>query len=197
MTIAPNARHALVGALVAGALAVGAPSALASANAPVRVTVDRTRVDTRLGERFHFTSTVSVPAGHRGGGLVAHLNVVSLRSGVEVDPEDWSSDRTRYLPDLRAGQSATLAWSVKAVNDGDFTVYVVALPAREAGGGDPLAVSPRVAVHVAARTTLNSGGVVPLAVGLPALVGFATLAARRRRRGPQEARGGPSAAGQP
>ena len=35
-------------------------------------------------------------------GLVAHLNVVGLSSGIYVDPEDWSEERTKYLPPLGA-----------------------------------------------------------------------------------------------
>jgi hypothetical protein len=36
--------------------------------------------------------------------------------------------------------------------------------------------------HVAKRTTLNSGGVVPLALGIPALLGALTFTIRTRRR---------------
>ena len=60
--------------------------------------------------------------------LIAHLNVLSLRSGVYIDPEDWSSNRTRYLPPIPAGGSLTLTWRLQAVNAGSIGVYVAVLP---------------------------------------------------------------------
>jgi hypothetical protein len=73
---------------------------------------------------------------------------------------------------------------LKAVTGGEAGVYVVVLPGRSpetAPGG--LAVSAAVDVRIAERRTLNSGGVLPLALGVPALLGIATVLTRVRRRG--------------
>jgi ABC-type taurine transport system ATPase subunit len=80
------------------AVAVAVTLALAwpgAARASVSVTVDRTGVATGLGKRFAFRSTVVNAGPGEARGLVAHLNVASLRPGVYVDPEDWSTSRTR------------------------------------------------------------------------------------------------------
>ena len=119
-------------------LAVVAVAALAliwgdAANASVSVTVDRIGVATGLGKRFAFRSTVVNTGPGAARGLVAHLNVASLRPGVYVDPEDWSTSRTRYLDPIPAGGTATVRWSLQAVNAGSFAVYVAVLPARAAG----------------------------------------------------------------
>ena len=169
-------RRGLAAATVALAL-VWASAARAS----VSVTVDRTGVATGLGKRFAFRSTVANTGPDEARGLVAHLNVASLRPGVYVDPEDWSTSRTRYLDPIPAGGTATVRWSLQAVNAGSFAVYVAVLPADAAGR--PPTVGRTVRVTVAERRTLDAGGILPLALGVPAVLGLAAggLALRRRR----------------
>jgi hypothetical protein len=107
--------------------------------------------------------------------------VLSLRNGTYVDPEDWSSHRTRYLPPVPAGGSVTLTWRMEAVNHGSFGVYVAVVP--DSGPARPPAVGPAIKVAVADRKTLNSGGILPLALGIPAALGLVTLGLRFRRGG--------------
>jgi len=166
------------------AVALAAVVALASpaaAVASVSVTVDRVGVATGLGKRFAFRSTVVNTGPGEARGLVAHLNIASLRPGVYVDPEDWSTSRTRYLDPIPAGGTATVRWSLQAVNAGAFAVYVAVLPADAAGS--PPTVGRAVRVTVAERRTLDAGGILPLALGVPAVLGAAAggLALRRRR----------------
>jgi hypothetical protein len=153
----------------------------AAANAAT-ISLSRAQVTTKLGDTFAFTSTIANRDSTPAAGLVAHLNVVSLTRGVYVDPEDWSSDRTQYLPVVPAGRTITVPWKVKAVNGGHFAIYVAVLPVN--GGSAPV-VSAALDTRVTEHKTLNSSGVLPLALGLPALLGaFAvTIRGRRRRLG--------------
>lgn len=159
-------------------LAFGAPAVAGAAT----VSLSRAQVTARLGDTFSFNSTITNRTATPAAGLVAHLNVASLAKGVYVDPEDWSSDRTRYLPVLPAGGSLTIPWKVKAVNGGRFAIYVAVLRAN--GGGSPV-VSSALETSVAEHRTLNSGGVLPLALGLPALIGLLAIGVRAagRRQG--------------
>jgi hypothetical protein len=154
-------------------LAAWAPAAGAAAPA---ITLDRGVVAIRLGKSFAFTSTLAAGPGATGP-LVAHLNVVSLDPSTYVDPEDWSTHRTRYIDPIPAGGSRTIRWSVKAVSPGPMAIYVTAVPAH---GSGMIAVGPPLRVQVADRKTLNSGGVVPLALAVPAAVIALGLAVRRR-----------------
>jgi hypothetical protein len=177
-----SARRALHTALLmALALAaVAAPPAVAKPD-PIEISLSRARVDTRLGESFGFTSTVSNTRSQPMEGLVAHLNIVGLSKGIYVDPEDWSDERTKQLPTMAPGQSLDVSWSVKAVTGGEAAIYVVVLPGKNPSTApEGLAVSPALDVRIAERRTLNSGGVLWLALGVPALLGIATLVARRR-----------------
>jgi hypothetical protein len=150
----------------------------------VEVSLSRGHVSTGLGDGFGFTSTITNAGSAPLSGLVAHLNVVSFDPGVYVDPEDWSSRRTRYLAPLPRGGSTTIDWTVKAVNSGHLAIYVALLPSTNAGAVPrDLSISPALDLRVAEHRTLNPGGVLPLVVGLPALLGLAALGVRRTRRG--------------
>jgi hypothetical protein len=152
-------------------------------NTAVAVSLSRSQVETKLGQSFSFVSTIENTRSTPVSGLVAHLNIVGLSEGIYVDPEDWSEDRTRRLPTLAPGQSLDVSWSVKAVTGGEAAIYVVVLPGENPSSApEGLAVSPALDVHITEHRTLNSGGVLPLALGVPALLGIATLVARRRRR---------------
>jgi hypothetical protein len=175
-------RRAAVAVLVAlvAALPIGAPAHAADGTAGLSVTVDRARISTELGHEFGFRSTITNHGASAASGLIAHLNVLSLRDGVYVDPEDWSAQRTYYLDAIAPGASTTISWGMQAVNGGSFGVYVAVLP--ESGVARPPATGPTIRVAVAERRTLNSGGILPLALGIPAFLGLLTLASRLRRR---------------
>jgi hypothetical protein len=162
--------RSLLPALLAGVV-LAAPAAPAAA--AVTVSVDRTRIATELGERFAFRATVANRGAAPAGGLIAHLNVLSLRPGLYVDPEDWSSDRTQYLGTIPPGGSRTLTWRLQAVAPGALGVYVAVL--RERATAEPPVTAPAVHVAVAERRTLNAGGIVPVAIGIPALLGLLAL----------------------
>lgn len=152
---------------------------LATSAGAMTVELDRTHVLTGIGKKFAFTTTVQNDGNQSLSGLVAHLNVLSSDPGVYVDPEDWSSHRTRYLGDLPAGSATHTGWTVQAVNSGRFVVYVAVVDRQ---GTETVSVSGPLDVSVARRRTLNAGGVVPLALGVPvALVLLQLLGVRRRR----------------
>lgn len=180
--------RALLVAFVAAALAAAAvPTAGAAPEGvpsdAVVVSLDRPAMSARLGAGFDLGSTISNVGRRPLSGLIAHLNVVSLTNGVYVDPEDWSPQRTKNVPTLAPGRSARIGWRVNAVNGGHFAVYVVAVPRttpRTARSG--LAIGTPLSLRVAERRVFDSGGVLILALGVPALLAAAMLATRLRRR---------------
>jgi len=166
---------ALVGALAGAGGAVGQVEDLS-------ITGDRAEISTGLGNSFGFTTTITNRASTATPSLVAHLNILDLTGEVYVDPEDWSTQRTQYLGPIPAGGSETLEWRLKGVNGGSLAAYVAVLP--QANPSRAPATSPTVRITVAERRTLNSGGILPLALGVPAFVGLLAggiRIARRRR----------------
>ncbi|HSS68435.1 MAG TPA: hypothetical protein VLK34_07780, partial [Nocardioidaceae bacterium] len=98
-------RHAVVRAAAAVAaalltvcvLGLAAP-ARASADPSLSIQFDTGRVDLVVGDKFGLTSTITNNSSAPSAPVIAHLNVASLTSDVYVDPEDWSSSRSKYLP---------------------------------------------------------------------------------------------------
>ncbi len=166
-------------ACIAVAVVAGAPAAAASAR--LTVSVDRATVATKLGHTFVISSTITNRGPTPAAGLIAHLNVLSLGRGLYVDPEDWSSHRTRYLQPIAVGGSITLTWKLAAVNAGGLGVYIAVLP-RSGRAVEPT-TGPVVHVTIADRRTLDAGGILPLALGLPALLALAMVSLRLARRG--------------
>jgi hypothetical protein len=164
-------RAALVVALAALVLAGNASA--------TTLELDRTRVSTAIGRDFTFATTIRNTESREVSGLVAHLNVLSADPGTYVDPEDWSSNRTRYLPPLPPNRSTRIRWTVKAVNSGNIAIYVAVLPRHGPGA---VATSAPLRVKIAARRTLNASGVLPLALGIPGVLGAAAVGIRSRRR---------------
>jgi hypothetical protein len=169
--------------LVALVLAAGlapAPAAASPAADPVSVRVEPTTVSTGIGQRFSLTSTVRNDGDRPLAGLVAHLNVLGLEPEVYVDPEDWSSERTKYLDPLPAHTATRLTWTVQAVNPGRLVVYVAV---TTIGGTDAVAASNALRLAVAPQRTVEAGGILPLAVAMPTAVLLLTgLVGYRRRR---------------
>lgn len=165
--------------LAVGVLVGGGAAAPAYADSPgVRVEQDRTSVSAVIGERFSFTSTIR--AGDRAAtDLVAHLNIVGLDPEVYVDPEDWSGERTQYIDEIPAGGAKELSWTVQAVNDGTFLVYV-ALAGRSAGG--EVTAGPALKAEVATQRMIDAAGILPIAAAVPGVLLVATLATRLRSR---------------
>jgi hypothetical protein len=172
--------RAVLVALVAASVLAGSASAAEGADR-VSVAVDRAQISKKLGNKFQFRSTITNRGSTAATGLIAHLNILSLRNGPYVDPEDWSSNRTRYLPTIPPGGSHTITWKMQAVNAGTFGVYVAVLP--ESGEARPPTTGPTIHLAVAQRRAINSGGILPLALGIPAFVGLVTLGIRFRRGG--------------
>ena len=170
----------LVGALLpAGANAdAGTGGGVAG---PIEVAMDRTAATGILGDHLTVRSTITNTGAAPTGPLIAHLDVVSLRNDVYVDPEDWSATRTVDVESLAPGARTALSWTVHNVNDGEFDLYVVLLPRGATAG--PLVVSPPVRLAVAGRQTVNPGNSLGVVVTVPAVLGLLAAGTRLRRRG--------------
>ena len=111
--------------------------------------------------------------------MIAHINIVSVDGDVYVDPEDWSGERSQYIDTLASGASTTLTWNVRAVTTGELILYVAATT-REAQ--TDVVASPPLHATVTATRTINASGVLPIALGVPAVLVVALGVAVRRRR---------------
>jgi ABC-2 type transport system permease protein len=178
-----------VGMVVLACLMARSPSAaLAAQQAPpphaLQISIDMGYTTVKAGDHILF-NTVVTNAGETASPPVAvAMNIVNLNAaGDVVDPEDWSPQRTQYLDTVAAGQSVSLGWRVNAILDGDYLVYMVAIP--EPAGRDatsqPVA-SAGIHLTVTPFTRLNPRGVLPYAIGGPVLLALGIVYIYRRRR---------------
>lgn len=116
--------------------------------------------------------------------LIMAMNIINLNAtGDVVDPEDWSPERTQYHAALAPGESVNLAWRINAILDGDFMVYMVAIPApNDAATTTQAVASSGIHLTVTPNTQLNPGGVLPYAIGGPLVLGVVILLVYRNRR---------------
>jgi hypothetical protein len=169
-------------AAACAALALAVVAAAESSSVPVSVRVDKTEIASGLGDPFSFKTTITNTGSSQTVPLVAHLNILTLRPGVYVDPEDWSGQRTVFLDPIAPRRSITVNWSLKAVGSGTLAAYVAVLPQDRPAA--PPVMSPTVRVGVEDRRLINAGGILPLALGVPAAIGLLAGGVRfvRRRR---------------
>jgi hypothetical protein len=166
-------RHAAC--LAAATVACGISTTRALASVTVEATPATLR--TTLGEKF-VIRTVTRNGSQRALDTILHLNIVSLSPETYVDPEDWSSSRTRFLNGVPAEGVVTTTWDLQAVNSGSFAVYVAAVPTARRGTPD---TSRAVIVNVGGRRSLDPGGALPVALAVPIGLMLLTLGARWRR----------------
>jgi hypothetical protein len=167
----------------APAALAAAPAAAAPAGAAprVEVTLDRTQASVGVGGRITVQARVVNSGTVRTDRLIAHLNVATLDQSVYVDLEDWTGSPTQELAPLEPGADTTATFEIQAVNVGRFDVYVVVAPSGASAGRGPLVASTPELVQVAARRTVTPGGVLPVAITAPVLLGLASAGLRLRR----------------
>ena len=134
------------------------------------------------GDWVEFTTVLHNDSDTATPTLVAHLNIAAVKEGPYVDPEDWSPQRTQYLPPLAPGESVQLAWRVHTLINGEFAVYVTVVSPEPSF---TTAASPSLLVQAMPDNVLPLNQVVPVVAIVPifplALLLFGTVRVRRKR----------------
>jgi ABC-2 type transport system permease protein len=152
--------------------------------APVAVSISMGDTTVRAGGTVLFQTVVANDRAEASRPMIVAMNIINLnKQGEVVDPEDWSPQRTQYVEPLAPGQSASLEWRVNAILDGDFMVYMVAIPAPTGpdATSQPVA-SSGIHLTVTPYTKLNPSGVLPYVIGGPVVLGMLIYMAYRHRR---------------
>lgn len=157
------------------------PAAAPTGDLQISISLDAKSVKT--GDSIDFETEVTNTGTEDSAPVIAAMNIINLnQEGDVVDPEDWSPERTQYLESVAPGESVTLSWEVNAVLDGNYMVYIVAVPEPEnADTSAQTVASSGLHLSVAKFTTLNPSGVLPYAIGVPLLVVLAIVVMFRLR----------------
>jgi ABC-2 type transport system permease protein len=173
--------------LVCFMISPGPSSALAlpeSQGQDLTVSISLNSKAAKTGDEVRFDTVVTNVGSQQSPGVIVAMNIINLdREGDVVDPEDWSPQRTQYVDSLAPGASKTLSWTVNAILDGDFMVYMVAIPQPQgAEGSSQVIASPGLHLTVAKFTSLNPSGVLPFVIGVPVVLVVAIFGLFRLRR---------------
>ena len=131
----------------------------------------------QMGDRVLYRSVIRNAGTAPVQGVVAWLGLVQVDPGQEqpVDLEDWSAHKAVTVRSLAPGQAQETEWPVRLIASGQYRVVVTA-----AAGSGALAPSPFVDLAVRQKAVVESGRVLPVAAGVPALL-LGGLLMRRRR----------------
>lgn len=135
----------------------------------------------RMGDRLSFHSVIHNTGATPVDGLIAWLSLVQVDQGKEqpVDLEDWSAHKALAAASLAAGRGIETDWPMRLIQAGRYRV-VVSAASRD---GTRLVASPFVDFSVRPKPVVESRRVIPVALGLPLLIGVAMLRRFKGRRG--------------
>jgi ABC-2 type transport system permease protein len=154
-----------------------------TSESPIQISIDMEYATVKASDSIFFNTVVTNTGVEESIPLIVAMNLINLNAeGEIVDPEDWSPQRTQYIEHLGPGKSATLDWRVNAILDGDYMIYMVAIPQPNAQNAtsQPVA-SSGIHLTVTPFTKLNPSGVLPFAVGGPVLLLVIIYFVNRRR----------------
>lgn len=132
----------------------------------------------QMGDRLDFRTSIRNTGTVPVDGMIAWISLVQVNQGHEqpVDLEDWSAHKAVALAALPGGQAVETEWPMRLIAAGDYRIVVSAV----SRSGDALTPSRFVDLTVRAKPVIESTRVLPVALGIPLLIG-ATLLARRRK----------------
>ncbi len=187
----PAATALLVAAAV-GALVVTpvATARAASTDQALAITMNLAYRTVNAGDEVEFTTVVTNNGGQDSPPLNVAMNIVKTGKGEPVDPEDWSPERTQQIDVLPAGENVEQTWTVEAILEGDYMVYMTVIPKPSGANATSVPVSsPGIHLTVKAFAKQNPGGVLPVAIGTPLVLGLLALLPRalQRRRSRRDA----------
>lgn len=161
----------------------GLATAPATGPDSLQVSTDLAYKTVNAGDTLHFSTVVTNTGTRPTPAMSVAMNIIKTGQGDPVDPEDWSPERTQQLAALAPGASAKQSWTVDAVLEGDYMVYLTAIPKPSGADATSKPVSsPGIHLTVKAFTESNPGGVLPVAIAMPLGLGLIALIPRWRRR---------------
>jgi hypothetical protein len=171
----------LIGLVVALFAALLAPAAGPAAAAPLSVDLapaPDNPASPRMGDQLAFHSVIRNQGKPAVDGLIAWLSLVRIDQGNEqpVDLEDWSAHKAITAASLAPDATIATDWPMRLIQAGTYRV-VVSVVSRDGSG---LTASPFVDFMVRQKPVVESARILPVALGLPLLIGGALLWRRYR-----------------
>jgi hypothetical protein len=122
----------------------------------------------QMGDWLQFRSVIRNPGNQAVQGVVAWISLVQVDPGHEqpVDLEDWSAHKAVTRAALQPGELLQVEWPMRLIQAGSYRVVISAVD-RETGH---VMTSPFVDFQVRRKPVVESGRILPVALGMPLLV---------------------------
>ena len=136
-----------------------------------------------MGDQLRFRSVITNTGEHPIEGLVAWISLVEVDPGHEqpVDLEDWSAHKAVTGTPIASGASLATDWSMRLIQHGDYRVVISATERNY----PTVYTSLIVQFHVTHKPVVESTRILPVALGVPfllgTLMGWRAFYLRRRR----------------
>lgn len=133
----------------------------------------------QMGDHLNFVSAIRNTGHTPAQGIVAWISLVQVDPGHEqpVDLEDWSAHKAVTRAILAPGEQITVAWPMRLIQAGDYRVVISAVERNT----PHIITSPFLDFHVRRKPVVESKRILPVAFGVPGLLGLAMLWRLRRR----------------
>lgn len=132
----------------------------------------------QMGDHLSFHTVIRNDGPAPIDGLIAWISLVQTDKGKEqpVDLEDWSAHKAVTAASLAFGKTIETDWPMRLIQAGSYRVVVSAV----SRSGERLTASPFADFTVRQKPLVESNRVLPIAFGVPLLIG-ATMLWRRAR----------------
>ncbi len=122
-----------------------------------------------MGDWMHFNSVITNSGQQPIEGLVAWISLVQVTPGKEqpMDLEDWSAHKAVTGTALAPGASLQTQWPMRLIQSGDYRVVISTTDRNN----KTVFTSPTLQFHVAQKPVVESTRILPVALGIPLLIG--------------------------
>lgn len=122
-----------------------------------------------MGDWMHFHSLIRNTGDHSVEGLVAWISLVEITPGKEqpMDLEDWSAHKAVTGTTLAPGDTLATDWPIRLIQSGDYRVVISVTDRND----QRVFTSRTRQFHVTRKPVVESGRILPVALGVPMLIG--------------------------
>ena len=164
--------------VLAGALSLASAGAWAS---PLNIDLKAAATNPsspQMGDHLSFHSVIRNDGTAPIDGLIAWISLVQVDKGKEqpLDLEDWSAHKAVTAATLAPGKTLETDWPIRLIQAGTYRVVVSAVTRN----GANLTASPFAGFEVRQKPVVESQRVLPVAFGIPLLLGGMMLWRRRK-----------------
>jgi hypothetical protein len=133
----------------------------------------------QMGDRLSLHTVIRNDGARPVDGLIAWISLVQTDKGrvQPIDLEDWSAHKAVTAATLAPGAAIRTDWPMRLIQPGHYRA-VVSVTSRT---GSSLVASRFAEFTVREKPVVESGRVLPLALGLPLLIGAAMFWRWRRQ----------------